>query len=166
MKKNERLNTYGCSSDTQILNSISRCCDILGNGKHNASKLLMEKTISHESHLGNYPDKSLTYGEGVSQFDEKTFYDIVDRTKKEHKNIVLKYYGFDIDQIKYSELRYNLELQIVMTRLKYKKVTAPIPISDDEQYEYYKEYWNSDLGKANRVKWDNDTKDCYFSVGD
>ena len=66
----------------------------------------------------------------------------------------------------YDKLRHNPDIAIALTRLRYKFVPAPFPIDDKEQFEYYKKHWNSSLGKATYEKWKEDTKNCYFKVGD
>ena len=67
LNKNERLNQYGITSDIQVLVGIEWVCDVFGNGSNNNAKLLLEKTIRHESKLGNYKDSSKEYGESVAQ---------------------------------------------------------------------------------------------------
>ena len=167
LTKKQRLEQYGITTDGQILGAISRCCDILGNGKNKAAKVFIEKICRHESHFGTYPDSSKKYGEGLSQFDKISFDDVVARTKDKHIKTVLKYYGFNIKEMDYEELRHNLSLQIVMTRLKLKLIPDVFPVDDDGQWEYYKKYWNTESGKATREKWDKDTVGkCYFSVGE
>jgi len=171
MTKNEKLKTYGFTEKSQILSSIERCCDIFGNGSTNAAKVMIEKTIKHETHFGEFPDKHRKTGEGLSQFDEPTFDWVIkklttDTDYKDDIELLYKYYGIDIFNVTYQNLRFNLDLQSFLTRMKYKFVPSAFPIDDLGQYEYYKKHWNSSKGDATYEKWVQDTKNCFFKVGD
>lgn len=172
MTKEKRLEQYGITSDKQITGMIDRVCDIFGNGKHNNAKVNIEKLIRHESHFGNITDYSKEHGEGLTQIDRKTFYWILNKinTGRKYRNdleLFNKYYGFHLNSTntRYEDLRYLPDVSIVLCRLRYKFVPELFPNDDDGMYEYYKKWWNGN-GDASREKWDNDTKECHFKVGD
>lgn len=173
LTKKQRLEQYGIEDDIQILSGIIKACSIFGNGKNNNAKINIEKLIRHESHFGNITDHSEEYGEGLCQFDKKTFMWVISKLKednyKEDRLLFIKHYGFDIKYCVYEELRNNSDLSIALCRLRYKFVPAVFPSDDLGMYDYYKKWWNGEGengGAATREKWDNDTKDCYFKSGE
>jgi len=167
LTKKERLEQYGISSDMQVLHGIEWVCDIWGKKNDNSDKVLLEKTIRHESHLGNFKDDSKEYGESVAQIDLKTFIWITQKleSKKYKEDIALfkKHFGFPLSMLHYEDLRCIPNSGIFLCRMRYRFVVEKIPLYDDGMWEYYKTYWNGN-GAATREKWDRDTKDCYFKV--
>lgn len=170
MTKQQRLEQYGITSDLQILGMIDRVCDIFGNGSNNAAKINIEKLIRHESHFGNITDNSKEYGESICQFDESTFEWIVEKITNDHnysdeRKMFQEYYFMNTEDIMYESLRTCPEFSIVLCRLRYKFVPESFPTTEPEMFEYYKKYWNGG-GAATLEKWNQDTKNCHFKVGD
>jgi len=169
LNKNERLNQYGITSDIQVLVGIEWVCDVFGNGSNNNAKLLLEKTIRHESKLGNYKDSSKEYGESVAQIDKPTFDWIIEKLSEENyretRSLFHIYFGFPLSALSYEDLRHIRNIGIFLCRMRYKFVPDVIPLDSLGQYEYYKKWWNGN-GAATLEKWDNDTRDCYFKNGD
>ncbi len=163
MNRFRRLSMYGVTGDSQIFHTIRLVCDVFGNGKNNNASEVIEKTIRSESHLGMYTDNSVEYGEGLSQFDKIAFDDTIKRTKNIDKEKCLKYFGLDLDNLKYEQLRTCHVLSIVLTRLKYKLIPGEFPTDDIGIYNYYKKHWNSESGKATIEHFKKLTENCYFN---
>tara|TARA_R110001606_G_scaffold2504_4_gene10976 strand:- start:8645 stop:9157 length:513 start_codon:yes stop_codon:yes gene_type:complete len=165
LTKKERLEQYGVTSNMQVLSGIQWVCDVFGNGSNNNAKLLLEKTIRHESKLGNYKDSSEEYGESTSQIDPDTFYWLKEKLSKknylETRQLFHKHFGFPLSTLEYEDLRTIPNTGIFLCRMRYKFVPEAIPTGSLGQYEYYKKYWNGN-GAATLKKWNNDTKDCFF----
>ena len=165
LSKEERLNQYGITSDMQVLAGIEWVCDVFSNSSNNTAKLLLEKTIRHESKLGNWWDSSSKYGEGVAQIDKPTFDWIIDKLKQDNylktRNLFNKHFGFPLSTLEYEDLRTIPNTSIFLCRMRYIFVPDAIPFDNDSQYRYYKKWWNGN-GSATLEKWNNDIKDCYF----
>ena len=165
LSKKERLEQYGVTSNMQVLAGIQWVCDVFGNGSNNNAKLLLEKTIKHESKLGNHKDLSKEYGEGTSQIDKPTFDWIKEKLKEdnylENRQLFNKHFGFPLNTLEYEDLRTIANTSIFLCRMRYKFVPEAIPVDNLGQYEYYKKYWNGN-GAATLEKWNNDTQDCFF----
>lgn len=178
MYQSKRFLMYGVFpilGDSQIKNDILRVCEVFGYGSNNNAHIFIAETIQIESDFGTAIDYSKEYGEGLSQFDKGSFKDTINRTSRKNKAKALKYFGFDLDKIKYEHLRTNPLLCIVLTRLKYLLVTAPIPLDKTARYEYYKTHWNgrdvfkngvlvSKGGKSTLKKWNMKTQQRIFYV--
>lgn len=169
LTKKQRLEQYGVTSDTQIISGIEKACDIFGNGKYNNAKINIEKLIRHESHFGNITDHSEEYGEGLCQFDRKTFVWVLKKLEEtryaKDRELFKKHYGFPVAMTLYEDLRHLSDVNIALCRLRYKFVPDVFPSDDDGMYDYYKTHWNGN-GAATREKWDKDTKNCFFEVGE
>ena len=50
-------------------------------------------------------------------------------------------------------LETNLSIMISMVRLHYRRVPKPLPRTLDEQWLYYKKYYNTEQGKATHEHW-------------
>ena len=50
-------------------------------------------------------------------------------------------------------LETNLSIMICMVRLHYRRVPKPLPKTLDEQWLYYKKYYNTEQGKATHEHW-------------
>ena len=169
LNKRERLDQYGITSDMQVLAGIQWVCDVFGNGLNNNAKLLLERTIRHESKLGNYKDSSKGWGEGTSQIDLETFKWMQDKLGEvnylETRQLFHKHFGFPLSSLLYEDLRTIANTGIFLCRMRYRFVPAVIPNGSLGQYQYYKKWWNGS-GAATLEKWNNDTKDCFFEERD
>ena len=169
LNKEERLSQYGITSDMQVLAGTEWVCDVFGNGSNNNAKILLEKTIRHESKLGNYKDSSEEWGEGTGQIDKLTLIWMKDKLSEgnylETRNLFNKHFGFPLNTLEYEDLRRVQNVGTFLCRMRYKFVTDTIPIDNLGQYEYYKKWWNGN-GAATLEKWNNDTQNCYFEKKD
>ena len=173
MNKKERLEQYGITSKDQIYGMIERV-DSIFPCSNNGFKINCEKTIAHESHYGNIKDRTKKSGEGLVQIDPKTFDWIKNRLLLNKKYDIFiedihKYCGIRLINFEYHHLRHNPEMAIIFYRLRFKFTHKLFPIDDNSQWELYKMFWNGkgeNGGAATREKWDRDTKDCFFKVGD
>ena len=161
----DRFKDYGIKEDIEILGIISLVCSVMGNGKHNNAKVMLEETIRSETQLGAFPDNNDTYGEGLGQFDKPTFVDVLQRTKPKDKMLVAKHFGIDLTNVYYSELRKNPILAILMVRLKYKLIEEEFPTTKEARYHYYKRYYNSASGKADLKHYLESNKNTFFRGG-
>lgn len=64
------------------------------------------------------------------------------------KDKILTDLGVDISLVEWEHLRYNPYLSLIFTRLLYRPVTDPIPLTIEERAEYWKEFYNTKLGKG------------------
>lgn len=134
---------YGVINPRQISDTVKYVCDILGNGKNNnASKLLLETAMA-ETALGKTRDLTKYAGMGLTQVDEGTFEDIKKRIRFEDVAIIKEKMGIDLSWVKWEDLRYNILLAFLFTRLKYKKIPAEIPTTMEQRAIYWKQHYNS-----------------------
>lgn len=168
---------YGKLSDINTLKNIKLICDLLGYGKNKVAHKLIIETLCSETVFGYYKDtdKYDTSGIGIGQFDSIGFEDTKKRSiKNETIYNLLKQYGIDLNLIDLEHLRYNVFLSVLFIRLKYRLIKDEIPLDLNERYYYYKKYYNSLSGKANKEgfifklelfykNWVNDFDfGCYF----
>jgi len=134
---------YGLLNETQLNQIALEVVNCLGNGANNKAISMILETAGAETNKGSYYDKTKFSGMGITQFDYSSFIDVIDRTRKENKDKILKYFDINIDWIKWEELRYNPLLSMIFTRLKYKLVTEEIPKNIEDRAKYWKRYYNS-----------------------
>ncbi len=172
----ERLEQYGITSDMQVLANIEWVCDVFGKKNDNSDKVLLEKTIRHESHLGNYKDDSKEYGESVAQIDEPTYKWILEKLENakyfDERELFKKHFGFPLSTLHYEDLRCIPRVGEFLCRMRYRFVPNAIPLDDLGMYKYYKKYWNGEDtenekgGAATYEKWVRDNKESFFKVGE
>lgn len=149
---------YGLiGDDLQIKAYIYMACRVISpNNIDEASKLLAE-TVAIETLNGTVTDMSTTYGEGLTQFDRPTFEDIKKHfSAGRYSDLIqrIKFYLFvDVLNFNYEDLRRSPMASIVFARLLYYRIPAPIPLTKEGRYEYYKKYFNSYLGKSTRAQY-------------
>ncbi len=169
LTKKERLEQYGITSDGQVLHGIEWVCDIWGKKDDNSDKVLLERTIRHESHLGNIKDRSKKYGESVAQIDLKTFLWIVKKLGnekyREDRELFKKHFGFPLSMLHYEDLRCIPNVGIFLCRMRYRFVPEPIPTDHLGIYNYYKKYWNGS-GAATYEKFIISNEIKYFKLED
>ncbi len=124
---------YGLVKYSHLDDITLEVVNCLGNGSNNTAIKLLKETAQVETGSGTIRDATELAGMGITQFDWIGFKDTLDRTKRRNKDKVLKYFGIDIDWVKWEELRYNPLLAIIFTRLKYKlKEISPEPKKTEE----------------------------------
>lgn len=167
LDKKTRLEMYGVKEDIEVYGAISKACSIFGNGSRNNANLNLEKCCRVESHLANYPDYRPEYGESPFQIDEPTFDWIKDKLindldYREDIEKLDKHYNIDIYDVEYKDLRNNIDISAALARLRYRFIEEVFPITDYEQFLYYKKWWNSSDGDGDYEHWKSLTKECYF----
>ena len=122
-----------------------------------AEELLM-LTAAVESNLGEYIEQTKGPALGIFQMEPLTHNDIMDRwlsqapkaIREKVEKFLAKYVG-DIERHEDElTLQYNLKYAILLARLKYYTVKAPLPPHHDKHAlaSYYKKYYNTPLGKG------------------
>ncbi len=147
---------YGLTRKSQLFEMINDVIDTLKSPKEDtgATRELLISTIGQETHLGDYKDPTdYRHGTGLAQVDPGIpFKDIIDRSTKYHKLIKDKF-DIDLKNVQHRELELSPLLSIVLCRLKYKLVPKAIPKDSEGQWEYYKKWYNSYLGKATKEEY-------------
>lgn len=138
---------FGIVSMAHLDLVIQDVCDTLGNGGNNNADLTLKEICCQETLLGMFPDRSV-YGEGAgaTQFDQVGFDDVKDRVREKDRQKVINRYRIDVKKVFLRELDFNPLLTFIFTRLKYLKITAPIPTTLAGRADYWKLNWNSDEG--------------------
>lgn len=138
---------YGYINKDTTIDMCHKICKCLGYGANNIAHKLIYETGVAETGFGRVTDKTLGAGMGITQFDKLPFDDIK-RRSLHLKDKILTDLGVDISLVEWEHLRYNPYLCLIFTRLLYKLVTRPIPLSIEERAEYWKEFYNTKLGKG------------------
>lgn len=139
---------YGLINETHLEDIAQSVCDCLGYGaNYNADKLLLE-TAGAETLKGKLKDPTKYAGMGITQFDKMPFQDVKDRVRSIDKIKVNNYFDIDLDLVEWEHLRYNPLLAMIFTRLKYKKIKEVIPKSLSGRAMYWKDHYNTLLGKG------------------
>lgn len=114
-----------------------------------AVELLMG-TCAQESHLGKYR-RQLGGGPalGIFQMEPATFRDIRDNYLAYHedlRNKIMEISG--VSALEAEDLVENDRLAVCMTRAHYSRVRDAIPASLEGQAQYWKQHYNTPLGKG------------------
>lgn len=132
----------------QLRNLIRETLEHMGTkyATPSAVELLM-MTCAHESRLGSYLKQVNGPALGLFQMEPDTLDDLWDNYINYHKDIE---WHFDLYQAwdTPDELTWNHKFAIVAARLQYYRVTEALPGQPEELARYAKQYWNTDLGKA------------------
>lgn len=123
-------------------------------GGKDAENLLLG-TAAQESHMGEYLHQ-LGNGPalGIYQIEPHTHDDIWDnylvyRTDlREHVNTLL-----NSAESKYTQLVTNLSYATIIARLVYYRVPEPLPTNKAGYAEYWKKYYNTELGKGTEAEF-------------
>ncbi len=168
MNSTEYKNYGLIGGNVQIQAYIYMACKVISPTTVENAKLLLAETIAVESKNGQVADNSLTYGEGLTQFDKPTFID-VKKTFSDIKHVELlkrikTFLNVDILTAEYEDLRKSPMLSIVMARLLYLRVPESIPDTDFGRWAYYKRWFNSSLGATTESKYMNAKKFSVYKV--
>lgn len=106
-------------------------------------------TAAQESGFGKYI-KQLGNGPalGIFQMEPNTFNDIIENWLKYKNDLyheILLTLGHN-NMLDPDVMRWNLKAAIIMTRLHYRRVKAPLPTDLNGYAEYWKKYYNTYLG--------------------
>ena len=115
-----------------------------------AAENLLMGTAAQESGLGQYI-RQLGNGPalGIFQMEPATFKDIVQNClqyKPELAKLVMSVSG--VNALRSEYLEYNLALSICMCRIHYLRVSEKMPDNLTGWAKYWKEYYNTRLGKG------------------
>lgn len=145
----------------QLRGLIRETLEEVGLYSKSAEELLM-LTAAVESNLGEYIEQTKGPALGVFQMEPLTHNDIMDRwlnaaPKSVRENVekfLEKYMGNVSSHEDELALQYNLKYSILLARLKYYTVKAPLPPHDDKHAlaSYWKQYYNTPLGKGTVAK--------------
>lgn len=138
---------YGVINLTRIDEDAQVICDCIGHGLYGTAKEMIIETAITETGLGQIEDKTVGAGMGLTQFDDKPFQDIRDRSIKLRPKI-LKELKIDISLVEWDDLRYNQFLSLLFTRLHYWLKGDPIPATIEERAKYWKQHYNTVQGKG------------------
>ena len=138
---------YGLINLKRIDEDAQMICNCIGHGKYETAKEMIIETAITETGLGQIEDKTVGAGMGLTQFDDKPFQDIRDRSIKLRPKI-LKELHIDISLVNWDDLRYNQFLALLFTRLHYWLKGDPIPATIEERAKYWKLHYNTVLGKG------------------
>ena len=138
---------YGVVNLKRINEDALMICDCIGHGLYGTAKEMIIETAIAETGLGQIEDKTVGAGMGLTQFDDKPFQDIRDRSIKLRPKI-LKELHIDITLVEWDDLRYNQFLALLFTRLLYWLKGDPIPATIEERAAYWKLHYNTKFGKG------------------
>jgi len=137
---------YGLVCDLEHI--AAEVCYCLGNGSNQSAVKMLIETAGVETGKGTINDSTEFAGMGITQFDWVGFDDTLKRTRDKDKQVILDYFGINVDWVKWEELRYNPLLCMIFTRLKYKLVPEAIPNSKENRAIYWKVFFNTKAGKG------------------
>lgn len=138
----------------QLRDLIKRVLIALDLHSEAAENLLMG-TAAQESGLGEYIrqlDKGVALG--IFQMEPATFKDIVQnylKYKPELGKLIISVSG--VNSLRSEYLEYNLALAICMCRVHYLRVSGPIPENLVGWAKYWKEYYNTRMGKGTEEEY-------------
>lgn len=119
----------------------------------NAEELLIF-TCATESMGGTYLKQIKGPALGIYQMEPNTYNDIWQNYLKFNMSIVMKFMtSFHVAFMPPEErMIYDLRFATAMARFHYRRVDEPLPPHDNigAIWEYYKKYYNTPLGKADR----------------
>jgi len=156
---------YGLIKKEHLEDIVLVVCNILGHGKNKKAMNLLLETASVETKSGTAKDGTIYAGMGITQFDKMPFYDIKHRTSQRSKDAIKNALDIDIDLVEWEHLRYNPLLAMIFTRLKYIKVPAEIPSDMLGRAEYWKKWYNSELGKGTVDHYIASSQLYYSNIG-
>ena len=121
---------------------------------------LLLGTVAHESGGFKYPAQVGGPALGYFGMEPATALDTIQRTEEHYPLLYaacLPWVAGDPDDI-VKGLIFNIDSQIVLARLKYWLSPGRLPAYGDltSQATYYKQYWNTVLGKSNPEKYISD----------
>jgi hypothetical protein len=135
---------------TDVLKGFAGLCGKPSLYSEDAVELLM-LTAAQESHLGKYIHQIRGPALGVFQMEPATQRDIFDNYLSYHQDILDVYNTFIAAGIPWDvQMKGNLPLQIIATRLFYYRLPSALPSKDDvdAMAAYWKKYYNTYLGKG------------------
>lgn len=112
-------------------------------------------TCANESNGGTYIRQVNGPALGIYQMEPETYNDLWQNYINNHGSLSLRLFSnFDVNRIPSAErLIYDLRFATAMTRLFYARVKEPLPNAKDLDaiWNYYKTYYNTSAGKAQKT---------------
>lgn len=106
-------------------------------------------TACVESNCGEYIKQVKGPACGIFQIEPKTARDIYTNYIQYHSNYKHYYDKYYNNYLTLEQnLKFNLAFSIFMCRMFYMRIKAPIPDTVQEQAQYWKKYYNTELGKG------------------
>lgn len=161
---NRSIIMYGLVNKEQLDRIILDVTDKLGNGKNNTAHLLLSETAQQETHYGDFPDTTKNSGFGVMQFDQIGILDVQQRTPRSIKDQVMEYWGVDIDRVTGMSMQWSPLVSVIMARLKYRLIPYEIPTDRYGRANYWKKWYNSELGAGSPEEYMHNTNIPRFKV--
>lgn len=138
---------YGLTRPKQAYEMATDVVKVLGGGEN--ARLLLLETAMQETQLGRYRDPTKDgAGRGITQFDKIPTDDIINRAKNSEVELIREAFGIDIHLVEHDDLDFAPLVCFILTRLKYKRIPEPIPSTVEGRAEYWKEHYNTVLGKG------------------
>lgn len=138
---------YGLVSSLQVPQFCRAVVDVLGGG--DAAYRLMCETAAAETLCGTLRDKTPNgAGRGLFQCDLIGFNDVQLRARQSDVDALQRAFDFDLRQLEWSALNHSPLLAAAVCRLHYKLRPGVIPASLEERAAYWKQHYNSVLGKG------------------
>jgi hypothetical protein len=140
---------YGLTRPEQAIQYAHDICELLGHGKNGKAVNMLVETACQETWLGQYKDRHWhKLGVGVCQFDQVGFDDAIARTPLAKINLIIDAFGIDVREVELRDLAFSPFLSMLLCRLKYLRVVAPIPSTLEGRAQYWKDNYNSLAGKG------------------
>ncbi len=116
-----------------------------------AARALIMGTIAQESLCGRYIKQRGGPALGIVQMEPATHNDIWENYLRYKPNLILRLSSiFDIKKTDAKRLIYDLRYNVIMCRLHYRRVNAPLPAANDIQglARYWKMHYNTVKGRG------------------
>lgn len=120
---------------------------------------LLMRTAAHESNFKYIEQVGPANARGLFQMETPTLTDLVSVLQPRRPELYQLMQMFCPPILKLEDALYgNLPFQVITCRLQYWRHPAPLPaVGDaDGMWRYYKDYWNTHLGDAERHEFDRD----------
>ena len=150
---------YGLINKDTLPACVHVVCNVLGAGKNGKAVDMMMETAAVETGLGSIPDRHETrLGVGVFQMDEIAFNDVQARTRNHNLERIKSTLGVDVRSVSHSQLAYSPMLAAIFCRLFYILIPEEFPNTLEARSSYWKEYYNTELGKGSQAHYQEMTK--------
>jgi hypothetical protein len=138
------MNKYGVIDQNHIINTIRFVCSFFADSQR-AEKLLY-RTACAETGLGRTNDNTPNNGFGLYQIDRIMIEDLKQNSK--HLTLFKLITGVDFRSLQGIDFAKNLLFATFACRMTYARKPERIPLELSDQAEYWKRYYNTELGKG------------------
>jgi len=148
---------YGVTRKSQIFEMVADVVEAFKSPMENtrATMELLLATAAQETHTGELRDGTpYRHGTGLMQFDPVGLEDIKTRPSAQRWiKIARERFGVDFSKVEHRELETAPLTSIIAARIKYKIVPYGIPHALEDQWLYYKKWYNSSAGAATKEEF-------------